>query len=250
MRRAFTLVELLCVVAVIGILSALLIPAVTAAHQSAKRTHCLSNLKQMTTASAIYSQEDPGGNFSDAIRDGDDNFNFLFPRQIGDSRVFLCPATHNIIRLGLYSTNHDTGARQLEDLGDYAGNPSAPGTSYELFGFMNNEPNSPNSTETQLGEKKISARGVRKSTQSIMAYQHQNEAFGLKGLIPSAGDFWLVTDGDGDQPPLHNNFPDPGNNHGNRGGNVGFCDGHAEWIGRDNYLRRYELSQDENRSSP
>ena len=53
-RRGFTLVELLVVVATIGVLLALLLPAVQAAREAARRSACLDHLRQTALAAATY----------------------------------------------------------------------------------------------------------------------------------------------------------------------------------------------------
>lgn len=59
-RRGFTLIELLVVVAIIAILTGILFPVFAAARESARRTACLSNARQLTAAISMYAQDNEG----------------------------------------------------------------------------------------------------------------------------------------------------------------------------------------------
>ncbi len=111
-RKAFTLVELLVVVAVVAILAALLLPALSRSKGSAWRADCASNLRQLGLASLLYWDDYGGlcfqwyygatnngqlywfgwlGNGVEGQRPLDLSAGVLFP-YLADSKARLCPA--------------------------------------------------------------------------------------------------------------------------------------------------------------
>jgi len=55
--KAFTLIELLVVIAIIAILAAILFPVFAQAREKARQTSCISNMKQILLACAMYTQD-------------------------------------------------------------------------------------------------------------------------------------------------------------------------------------------------
>ena len=71
-RRAFTLVEILVVVGILALLAAILLPTFALVRDKARRTSCVSNLKQIGAAMAMY-QADYDGRFPYAVDPFDKN---------------------------------------------------------------------------------------------------------------------------------------------------------------------------------
>jgi len=107
MKRAFTLIELLVVIAIIAILAAILFPVFAQAKESAKKTTCLGNVKEIAMATFLYCGDsddtlcqtswesaltpqsyNPGGRYQI-------HWTYLMQPYIKNYNIFVCPSDVN-----------------------------------------------------------------------------------------------------------------------------------------------------------
>lgn len=148
--RGFTLIELLTVIAIIGVLASILVPTVAQVRESARRTKCLSNLRQVAQATVMYATDHDGqlpepnwGEISDGwlyappltrggrnptspIRDG-----LLWP-YLESEEVYRCPTDW----MNTHDPLFDARVQQLSSYvmnGSVSGFSGGPGLNIEQF---------------------------------------------------------------------------------------------------------------------
>jgi prepilin-type N-terminal cleavage/methylation domain-containing protein len=130
MRRAFTLLELLVLIAIIGILAALLLPAISAAKAKARQTVCLNNLHQINVGIHMYLDDQANGSPGNTNATQSPFVNFtgyrgLINTYVGinaasspQDKVFACPA--DTFYYGMSHNDHGYVPQPMHEQSNYA----------------------------------------------------------------------------------------------------------------------------------
>jgi prepilin-type N-terminal cleavage/methylation domain-containing protein/prepilin-type processing-associated H-X9-DG protein len=217
--HGFTLIELLTVIAIIGILSAILIPVVGQVRESARRSACSSNLRQIGLSVHLYASEN--NDWLPAVEEGnwpwDVSYrvmNELIQTGGGERDMFYCPSSPpELVSEGWeFEVNHQTqtGHRFISYVLMFHGSNGRqiPGN------FQNRKIIAPDDEVHTIGTGRSAVQVVKTDAMRELAVD----------AVLSSGNTYTVSGG---APTPHRSNHMDGSVPA--GGNVLFLDGHVEW---------------------
>lgn len=119
-KRGFTLIELLVVIAIIAILASILFPVFAKAREKARQTTCLSQVRQISTAIQMYSQDNSGRYPSDPWTSG------VSAYLGGANKMFFCPSDSANDTQQICSYGYNGNLMRLDATGINEGQVNSP----------------------------------------------------------------------------------------------------------------------------